>query len=224
MSPYRTAIGPPFWSAATIVPPVEAHELGSVSLLRWDQCNFRFARALLCNDNSQASQTPQSKIPRQFLFMSKCRFQPYFVHCGMAFRGLFSVRGDWPWEHHHFAVCRLVLERIFNKRIEAWHRQDEEREKEVHHPTKFDRAYRAHRNNQACRNRNVRFEDISPHGCHMYYTRSKHLYEYDLSTIFSEEILMFSYSPWIKHGARDVIGNSITICVRKGPMPCTVTE
>ena len=86
---------------------------------------------------------------------------------------------------------RAVLERIFNRMIEAWQLQDEEREKEIHHPTRFDRAYRAHRNNQACRNRNVRFEGINPRGCHMYYTRSKHFYEYDLSIVFSEECSCF---------------------------------
>ena len=157
--------------------------------------------------------------------MSKCRFQPYFIHCGMAFRGLFGVRRGWPWEHHHFAVRRVVLEREYStKGSRHGSNKMRKREKEVLHPTRFDRTYRAHRNNRACRNRNVRFEGISPHGCHMYYTRSKHLYEYDLSTIFSEGMLMFSYSPWIKHGARAVIGNSITICVRKGPMLCRFKE
>jgi hypothetical protein len=31
INPYRTAIGPPFLRAATIVPPVEAQELGPIS-------------------------------------------------------------------------------------------------------------------------------------------------------------------------------------------------
>lgn len=80
-----------------MVPPVEAQELGLVSLSRFDQCNFqKKSRALLRNHNSQAGQTPQSKVPRQLLFMPKCRLQPYFVHCGMAFRGLFSVAGGLP--------------------------------------------------------------------------------------------------------------------------------
>lgn len=224
MSPYRTAIGPPFWSAATIVPPVEAHELGSVSLLRWDQCNFRFARDLTLQWQFPSWSNSTIQNSATILVYAQVQIPAVLRPLRHGLSGTFqcprrlALRTP-PFCRASFGVRENIQQKDRGMAVSRWRKK-----KEVHHPTKFDRTYRAHRNNQACRNRNVRFEGINPHGCHMYYTRSKHLYEYDLSTDFSEEMLIFSYSPWIKHGARDVIGNSIIICVRKGPMPCTVKE
>lgn len=55
----------------------------------------------------------------------------------------------------------------------------------------------------------------------MYYTRSK-LQASRVS--LSEGMHVFSLRPYMKYGARDVIGNSITIFVGKGPILYVSTE